>query len=284
MRVNRLLLIVLFLPALARAAIVQQNVHPGINAQAEYLAGKRDKPALLVLHGFLQTREFPTVTTLARGLHDSGYTVLTPTLSLLIPNRSQSLACEAVHMHRLEDDLAELSHWIAWLKKQGHRQIILMGHSFGSLQLLAYLSDKPDQSVKGFIGASLIEAQVGKASRQALITQLKNRVRQGNRALVTYPLSYCKSYTSSPEGILSYAYWDQAHLLEVLRRSPVDIRLIMGTADSMVGSGWLRSLQNRRIPMVVITGANHFMDGTHEFDLLEHTLGMLDEMSSNARP
>jgi hypothetical protein len=32
--------------------------------------------------------------------------------------------------------------------------------------------------------------------------------------------------------------------------------------------------------MVVVEGANHFMDGEHEFDLLEHTLNHLE----NIRP
>ena len=100
---------------------------------------QRDKPAVLLLHGFLQTRDFPTVATLARGLRDAGYPVLSPTLSLNIPNRSQSLACEAIHRHSLDDDIGEIARWVDWLKSHGHRSIVLIGHSFGSLQLLAYL-------------------------------------------------------------------------------------------------------------------------------------------------
>jgi len=30
-------------------------------------------------------------------------------------------------------------------------------------------------------------------------------------------------------------------------------------------------LQHVQTPMVIVKGANHFMDGEHEFDLLEHT-------------
>jgi pimeloyl-ACP methyl ester carboxylesterase len=250
-------------------------MRPGIPASADYRAGERGKPAVLVLHGFLQTRDAPTVTTLAGGLHDAGYTVLSPTLSLNIPGRKQSLACEAVHKHSLDDDVAEIGRWVQWLKSQGHPTIVLLGHSFGSMELLAYLSAKPDAAVKGYLGASLIAAQVGTPDRSALIAQLEERVLNKQRDLVNQPLSFCRKYPSTPEGLLSYVRWDQARVLAALKRSPVGVQLIMGDADDMMGSGWLKALQHMQVPMVVVKGANHFMNGEHEFDLLDHALKYL---------
>ncbi len=259
----------------AHGAIVFQDVRPGISASAEYLVGERDKPVVLLLHGFLQTREFPTVATLARGLHDAGYTVLSPTLSLNIPARAQSLACEAVHKHSMDNDVAEIGRWVAWLKANGHRSIVLLGHSFGSLQHLAYLTAQPDAAVKAFIGASLIEARIGTTPRPALIAQLENRIASKQRELVTQPLSFCRSYTSTPEDLLSYVRWDQAHTLAALKQSPVVGLLIMGDEDSMLGDNWMKALRHIRTRMVIVKGANHFMDGQHEFDLQEHTLAFL---------
>ena len=70
--------------------------------------------------------------------------------------------------------------------------------------------------------------------------------------------------------------WDQARVLASLKQSPVSVRLIMGDADARLGGGWLKALQHVKTPMTVVKGANHFMDGTHEFDLLEHTLNYLE--------
>ena len=276
MRVYLFCLLISVFPAAAHAVIAYQEMRPGISASAEYLIGERSKPAVLLLHGFLQTREFPTVVALARGLQDAGYTVLAPTLSLNIPNRTQSLTCEAAHKHSLDDDVVEIGHWVNWLKSRDHRTIVLVGHSFGSMQLLAYLSIQPDAAVKGFIGASLIEAQIGTAARPALIAQLENRVQTKQRALVTQTLSYCKNYTSTPEGLLSYVRWDQARLLAELKKSPVGLKLILGDADDMQGRGWLKALEHVQTPIVIVKGANHFMDGEHEFDLLDHTLKYLE--------
>ncbi|MDZ7583731.1 MAG: alpha/beta hydrolase family protein [Thiobacillus sp.] len=280
MRIVLFCLLISVFPASAHAMIVQQEMRPGITAGAEYLIGERSKPAVLLLHGFLQTRDFPTVATLARGLQDAGYPVLVPTLSLNIPNRAQSLACEAVHRHSLDDDVAEIGRWVGWLKSQGHHSIVLVGHSFGSLQLLAYLSLKPDAAVKAYIGASLIEAQIGTTERPALIAQLEERVRGKQRALVNQTLSFCGKYPSTPEGLLSYVHWDQTRLLTALKHSPVGVKLIMGSADNMLEVGWIKALLNMRTPMAIVKGASHFMDGAHEFDLLDHTLRHLETIKA----
>jgi pimeloyl-ACP methyl ester carboxylesterase len=275
MRAALLCFLLLVFPASARAAIAQLEVRPGIAATAEYLAGQRDKPAVLLLHGFLQTRDFPTVATLARGLSDAGYPVLAPTLSLGIPNRMQSLSCEAVHRHRLDDDVAEISRWVEWLKSRGHRAIVLVGHSFGSMQLLAYLNARPDPAVKAYVGTSLIEAQIGDTPRATLVAQLESRVEAGQRAPVTQRLSLCRKYLAPPESLLSYVRWDQSRTLAALKASPVKVELIMGDSDEMLGRNWIRALARMRTPMIIVKGANHFMDGEHEFDLLQHTLDFL---------
>ena len=50
----------------------------------------------------------------------------------------------------------------------------------------------------------------------------------------------------------------------------------MGDADELLERNWIKSLEEVQAPMVIVRGANHFMDGEHEFDLLEHTLEFLE--------
>lgn len=274
-----LLFLLLLLPQAAAAERARIELGNGLTAQAEYLSGKPTLPAVLVLHGFLQTHDFPTVATLARGLNDSGYTVLAPTLSLGVPNRKQSLACEAVHRHSLDEDLDEIDRWVKWLTSRGHRQVVLIGHSFGSMQLLAYLAGKPDPAVRGYIAASLTETQIGPTSRAELIERLEDAVARGDHKLVNQPISYCKKYPSNPAALLSYVRWDRARLVKALNAYKGHKLLIMGDADVMIGRKWLSTLQESRTPMAIIKGAGHFMDGEHEFDLLEHSLAQLKKMA-----
>ena len=274
-----LLFLLLLLPQPAAAERARIELRTALTAQAEYLAGNPTLPAVLLLHGFLQTHDFPTVAALARGLNDSGYTVLAPTLSLGVPNRKQSLACEAVHRHSLDDDLDEIDRWVKWLASRGHRQIVLIGHSFGSMQLLAYLAGKPDPAVLGYIAASLTETQIGATPRAELIERLEDAVARGDHKLVNQPISYCKKYPSNPAALLSYVRWDQARLVKALNAYNGHKFLVMGDADVMIGRKWLSTLQQSRTPMAIVKGGGHFMDGEHEFDLLEHSLTQLRKMA-----
>ncbi len=278
MHIKWFCLLISLLSTTAHAVVVDLVMRPGISASAEYLIGERSKPAVLVLHGFLQTREFHTVATLANSLRDAGYTVLAPTLSLNIPNRTQTLACEAIHRHSMEGDVAEIARWVNWLNSRGHHNIVLFGHSFGSLQLLAYLNAQPDAAVKAYIGTSLIETRIAPISRSALIAQLTDRTQRRQRALVTQAVSFCKKYTAPPEDLLTYVLWDQPRTLMAVKQSPVPMQLIMGDADKMLGHNWIKALQHIQAPMVLVHGANHFMDAEHEFDLLEHTLDFLQKV------
>jgi dienelactone hydrolase len=278
MRLQLLCLLILIFPATALAKLVELEVRPGIQAGADYRAGANSKPAVLLLHGFLQTREFRTVATLADSLHDAGYTVLAPTLSLNIPNRMQSLSCEAIHRHSMNEDINEIARWIDWLKSRGHQRIVLFGHSFGSLQLLAYLEGKSDAAVKAYIGTSLIETRIATLSRPALIAELKDLVQRKQTRLVTQSVSLCPRYAAPPADLLSYAVWEQPRTLAAVKNAPVPMQLIMGDSDKILAHGWLQALQHIQTPMIIVPGANHFMDAEHEFDLLEHTLGILQSL------
>ena len=284
MRTFLFFLLISALPSWARAEIAYLEMRPNISASAEYLPGQSDKPAILLLHGFLQTRDFSTVTNLARSLRDAGYPVLVPTLSLGIPNRQRSLPCEAIHRHSLNDDTLEISRWVHWLKSRGHRSTVLIGHSFGSLQLLAYLNGSVDKTVKAYIGASLIEAKIDSTNRSILIARLNNQLATDQIALVTQELSLCKKYTSTPEGLLSYIQWDQTQILSALKNTSVKTLLIMGAADNILERNWLKALAHIQTPMVIVAGANHFMDGEHEFDLLDKTLTFLKTVQKDRAP
>lgn len=74
-------------PIAGHAGVVDAQLPSGKMASASYQAGNKDQPAVLVLHGFLQTRAFPTVTSIVEAVSTAGYTTLAPTLTLGISRR-----------------------------------------------------------------------------------------------------------------------------------------------------------------------------------------------------
>lgn len=240
-------------------------------ASADYVAGQRDKPAVLILHGFLQTHEFPTVRQLTQHLTGAGYTVLAPTLTLGIANRKQSLACEAINTHTLQDAAREIDLWVRWLK---HRRapIILIGHSFGTIYLLNYLERNPEPAISKLIGISLVEgglSMTDNGQRQALLQKLHRLVASPKPGLVKQAFSFCKQYQSTPQGLLSYMEWSPERITAAIEQSKLPMAFIVGSRDDRLGPDWIRQLQTTPARVHVIEGANHFMDGQHEFDMLD---------------
>jgi len=256
---------------------VEARLPTGTFVTADFRPGKADLPAVLLIHGFMQTREFPTVSRLADGLSSAGYTTLSPTLSLGISRRSASLACEAVHRHTLEQDVAEIAYWMSWLARRKPGPVVIVGHSYGSLQSLIYAADKPSPALRQLIALSLVDAerQSEPHTLNAMLSDAKKRIARGDKDLVRYPLGYCKQYVSTPQSFFSYARWHRPDILRLARQSKVPLKVIMGGNDDRMGKDWPQQLGAAGNHVQVIAGANHFFDAEHEFDVLELSLALL---------
>ncbi|MDP2026662.1 alpha/beta fold hydrolase [Sulfuriferula sp.] len=258
----------------AQADEARLTLMDGLIATAAYKAGNPELPAVLILHGFLQTRDSPTVHQLAESLSDIGYTVLSPNLSLGISKRNKSLVCEAIHLHSMEGDLKEIDTWVNWLVSKGHNQIVLIGHNYGSLMLIAYLSSHPNPAVRKLIAVSLVDAQVdmGGQQWQKTETDLQHKLNDKDASLVQYALSFCKKYPTSAQNYMSYASWQRTRVLKVLSHLRVPVTIIIGDGDTRLGASWASALKKANPSLVVIKGADHFMSGKYQFDLLNAVL------------
>lgn len=251
--------------------VIEARLPSGKIGRASIHMGRSSQSAVLVLHGFLQTHTFPTVSSTAGALSSAGYTVLAPTLSLGISRRNKSLPCEAVHLHGLDDDVAEIAFWVRWLMQKGHTRITLVGHSFGNLQLLAFMARGPTPAVKQVLMISLtdVELRHNALQRAALARALRERVAVGDNGLAKAEFGYCRNYVSPPADLLSYLSISRESILDLLTKSVVPVEVIMGGEDDRMGTGWVEKLVSRGIAVRMIPGASHFFDNQHEFDLQE---------------
>jgi len=142
--------------SLSQAQTVSHHIKSvNIEAEADYLIGDIDKPAVIIIHGFLTTNKFHTVVAMAKALQDEGFSTLTPTLTLDINKRKSSIKCNSIHTHTLEKDVLEIKEWVEWLENKGHKKVIVVGHSSGSQELLEYLNKHPSSTITGAVFTSL---------------------------------------------------------------------------------------------------------------------------------
>jgi pimeloyl-ACP methyl ester carboxylesterase len=265
----------------AQAEKVSAALPSGVVVNADYVSGDPSQPALLVVHGFLQTREFQATKNIIDGLSYMGYEVLGPSLSLGVESRRKSLSCEAMHKHTLEDDLEELDRWVDWLLQHGHSSIVLVGHSWGGQQALAYVAKYPDRPITGVVAVSLVRTRQTQSILDTQSEQARIRLKAGEAGPDNYELNFCKKYTGTPQSYLSYAEWSDAKVLTTVKNTRPPVHVILGGDDRRIDNDWVSSLRNSGAEVSRITGADHFFSSQYEFDLLdelEKSLGTFDNL------
>jgi len=271
----------------AQAEPVQHRAPDGTPLNAEYHKGDTGRPAILVVHGFLQTYEFITTQSVIDGLSSLGYTVLGPNMSLGVPDRKQSMQCRAPHRNTFDQDLSEIGLWVEWLRRAGHASVILVGHSWGSQHALGYADAYPRAPVAAVIAISLVRAEQGATLRNKQIAAAEARQARRDRSLQPYVLSYCKPYMATPESYLSYARWGDAQVIDALARlqqRAFPIEVVIGSEDRRIDDAWIQSLRRHATQVTVVEGANHFFSSMHELDLNDRIEEILARINTPPRP
>lgn len=255
----------------AEEQIISANLADGKTVTAEFRQAKESSRAVLILHGFLQTRNYLTVSNLADSAFEAGYTVLLPTLSLGVSERKRSLQCDAIHSHTFSEDVAEIDFWMNWLKKKGYDNVVVIGHSFGSLQLLGYLIDYPSPQVTRFIGTSLLDVsrETSKEKFRMYVDDAMTRIKNNDGSLGEYAMSYCKKYMAPAAAYMSYASWTRKSILDSVNNLKIPVSVVLGSKDKRLDPEWKDDLTRSGVSVVMVDGANHFFSGGQEFDFLD---------------
>lgn len=280
--INRLMLIAVLACSMlpAYADNVSATLPSGVVVNADYRPRNPDLPVLVVLHGFLQTDEFQATHNIIEGLAGLGYTVLGPNLSLGISNRRKSLACEALHKHTLSDDVAEIDFWVNWLLLHGHKQVILVGHSWGGQHALAFAQLHPDKPIKGIVAVSLVRAAQHGQAIAAEEDSAMAKPHSEPPSLKPYKLNFCRKYVGTPESYLSYAVWTDTRVIQSLKDTRAPVYVILGGNDRRADPEWMTALADTGANVAVVKNADHFFSSLYEFDLVDALQVALDRLST----
>lgn len=247
---------------------------PGdIVANADFRTGEKNKPAVLVLHGFMSTYQLNIVQAMADELENNGYTVLAPTLSLNITNRQGGANCDAIHTHTMASDVVEILWWLEWLNNKGYNNIVVIGHSTGSLQLAILLSNNPPSYITKAIltaPAYLAGPPFDQNTEKKELELAKQMVINKDISLHEFSLSYCKGNFVAPANVfLSYKQWTAEKFIALVEQLTLPYTVILGERDHRFGRHWNANLNMGKGKVRIVPEANHFFDSPAEFDFLD---------------
>ena len=276
-----LILTLLAQAALSSAEVIEQTLPTGKVAKADFRQGNKDKPAVIFIHGFLTTHNFNTIRSAVEMFAENGITVLAPTLTLGINRRDSGMPCSAIQTHSLADSLNEIEYWVNWLSNKHKQQVVLIGHSMGALQIIAFAENRPLDKVQRIVPLSAIylDGHNPEETRahNKYIAQANKMVKNNINMPSVFSLSYCRnSFTSPPAVFLSYASWNQQRILNALKKIKKPVNIIMGSNDRYFSKEWQTKLKNANPQTFIIEGASHFFDATHEFDLHDRLVELVN--------
>lgn len=265
------LLIILIPTRYSQANEIEEVLPGGLLASADYYQGDTGKPAIFLLHGFLTVHSFNLIKDLAEELAGNQYTVLTPTLTLGINKRKSTLDCNALHLHNMENDTREIDWWVKWLIRKGHKKIILMGHSSGSLQVMHYISTHKHKEVVKVIGLSVVPLTASTDDQFiASIEKANNMIRNRNDNIENFTLSYCRQNYSAPaRQFMSYAQLNADQIIKTLGSIKITKIIINGSDDIPVYQNWISDLKDTGTRVNIINGADHFFGSGSIFELYD---------------
>ncbi len=256
-------------------------------------------PVVLITHGTLAHNRMEIISTLKNLFAENGVSSLAINLSLGLNNRPSSMYdCATPHTHKHTDAIKEIGAWVEWLKYEGAKDIVLLGHSRGGNQTAWYAAEQADSSVSGVIllapqtwsadyAARDYEKRYGK-SLQPILDKALSLVKagKGKKMLEHVDFIYCKDTTVSAEAFVSYYQPDERlDTPYLLSRIKLPILLFVGTEDKVV-KGLKKKLEQlpqrpENLETVIIEGADHFFRDLYAEDVVDKALEFISNKAQS---
>lgn len=291
---NILPLLLLLLP-LSLSAEEFQLSHNGItlNANLETAGGEwTDGPVVLMTHGTLAHNRMEIMATLQELFKERDISSLAINLSLGVSDRHGMYDCTVPNTHLHTDAPDEIGLWLDWLKRQGVKSIVLLGHSRGGNQTAWFAAERDETAISKVV---LVAPQVWdeekneKGYQQSynkalapLLTRAQQLVAAGKGGTQLQPIDfiYCPQGSASAAAFVSYYQPDsRMDTPTLLRQINKPVLVVAGSADSVVQglAGKMEPLAGRdNINFAVIEGADHFFLDLYAEELADKTMEFIE--------
>jgi pimeloyl-ACP methyl ester carboxylesterase len=297
---NRLIPLIICLAlglALNRALAEEVKLQHGdltLNANLEKVGDNwPEGPVILITHGTLAHNAMEIIEALQGLFAENGYSTLAMNLSLGLTDRHGMYDCATPHTHKNTDALDEIGLWLEWLKKEGARKVVLLGHSRGGNQVAWFAAEHDDPAVTAVVliapltwneayAAKDYERRYGKPLAPVL-NEARKRAASGQAEawLEHTDFLYCKDTRVSPQAFLSYyapdPHLDAPYLFPSIKKP---VLVFAGTEDQVV-----KDLAERLAPLAeaetirlqAVDGADHMFRDLYAEELVEAVAEFLGE-------
>lgn len=293
--IKTILLPLLFLisPAVSAEEITLNHQGVTLNANLEKTDDWSTGTVVLMTHGTLAHNKMEIMTSLQGLLSEQDVSSLAINLSLGLDNRHKFYDCTTAHNHKHTDALDEIGVWLDWLKQQGVKQVVLLGHSRGGNQTAWFAVERDEELIKKVVliapqtwsmeyETKNYKEQYGK-DLKPLLNKAQSLVQAGNGStqLKNIDFIYCKDTTATADAFASYyndnPNMDTPYLMPKIKKP---LLVIAGTEDKVVknlGSIAQPLSDKYGFQLNIIDGADHSFRDLYADEMVDSIIEFIEE-------
>ncbi len=265
-----------------------------LNGNLEMAPGRDFTDGMVVIiHGILAHNGMEIVTTTQQALRDIERSSLAVNLSLGMDNRHGFYDCDQDHTHVQDHALSEIEAWIDWLQSRGVNSVILLGHSYGANQIMAYMMERKNPSISHliFLAPNTINS-LRKANQRRYGDEVLQNIEQAQRMIakgdghkfidnIDYLL--CPKARVTAQSFASYYGTDAEkrfyNFTSHLPALSIPTLVTTGTADERqpdIAKQVLPYVDGKTIHLSVIEGAGHFFRDFNIEEAMEAAVAFIE--------
>ena len=271
--------------------------HAGLTLNANLVTAQdawQNGKVFLITHGTLAHNGMEIIATLQELLAEQGITSLAPSLSLGLDDRHGMYDCAVPHTHKHTDALDEIGLWLDWLKRQGVKQVVLVGPSPGRNQTAWFVAERLDPAVKGVLliaTQTLSDAYAQRDFQKRFKTELGPVLKRaealvkagkGDAWLEKTGFVYCADAKVTAQAFLSYhAPEPRLDTPSLLGSIKVPVLVFAGTEDEVVPDVAAKVeplADGTRVRLEVIDGADHYFRDLYADEVVEQAKAFADSL------
>lgn len=280
--------------------IKQKYKNLTVNANLELAEGKTlQDGVVLITHALLQHNRMEIIRTTQALLKDHGYSSLAINYSLNVDDRHGVFNCMTPHRHIRQAAIEEIGFWIGWLKKQGVKNMVLVGHSTGANEVAMYDGLYPDPVISRVI--MITPATTDHASNtpagyrtrynkdlNVVLAQAQKLIAEGHgdQIMEHTDFLFCPDAPVSAASFVSY-YGTEAGGISSVRLLPSQLKnlnvptLIIAAGEDNLHPDMAAIVEphvdGKRLQLVTIEGASHFLRDLYLEDAVDAMVTFLKQ-------